>query len=222
VFERHTLRQWPQSFCNRGPINAWNFYRGPGVPSQQSCYGKNRLITCPESEWCQHQYTFCYFAGRGLRATALSMLPASAWRCFGSGFFFRWNISVIFADTFWSLKNFDHLSHSCIKTHHNSVFWPIYSNILTEMTWIFFGHFKIVSVHDRKKKQFWTPAYWKKTVYETYSKLLGSRMVLLTPGSDNSISMVGAKYTAKWRSHFQTKLVQLHVHGKHIYCWSGN
>ena len=48
-----------------------------------------------------------------------------------------------------------------------------------------------------EKKQFWTPAYWKKTVYETYSKLLGSRMVLLTPGSDNSISMVGAKYTAK-------------------------
>jgi len=42
--------------------------------------------------------------------------------CLQTGFLLRWNISVIFAEKFWSLKHFDHLSHSCIKTHHNSVF----------------------------------------------------------------------------------------------------
>ena len=27
----------------------------------------------------------------------------------------------IFCETFWSLKQFSHLSHSCIKTHHKCV-----------------------------------------------------------------------------------------------------
>jgi len=39
--------------------------------------------TCPESEWCHHQYTFCNFAARVLRTTALSMQRASVGRCFG-------------------------------------------------------------------------------------------------------------------------------------------
>jgi len=43
-------------------------------------------------------------------------------------------ICFFFAETFWSLKHFGHLSHSCIKTRRNSVFWPIFSDILTEMT----------------------------------------------------------------------------------------
>jgi len=29
----------------------------------QPCFhGKNQPITCPKSEWCHHQYTFCNFA----------------------------------------------------------------------------------------------------------------------------------------------------------------
>jgi len=46
-------------FCNRGPVCAWRFYRGQGVLSQQCIHGKNRPISCPENEWCRHQYTFC-------------------------------------------------------------------------------------------------------------------------------------------------------------------
>jgi len=33
-----------------------------------------------------------------------------------SQFFFCWNISVIFAETIWSLKHFGHLFHSCINS----------------------------------------------------------------------------------------------------------
>jgi len=57
-------------------------------------------------------------------------------------FFFGWNISFIsVAETFWSLKHFGHLSHSCIKTRHSSVHSPLFSDILTDMTKFFFGHF---------------------------------------------------------------------------------
>jgi len=37
-------------------------------------------------------------------------------------FFIRWSISVIFAEKFWSLKHFGHLSHSGITTRRSSVF----------------------------------------------------------------------------------------------------
>ena len=30
----------------------------------QQCFHKNRPITCPESEWCHHQYTFYNFAAQ--------------------------------------------------------------------------------------------------------------------------------------------------------------
>ena len=63
--------------------------------------------------------------------------------------------SVAFSSTsswpgfLFSLKHFSHLSHSCIKTCHNSVFslyfqtfWPKWLN--------FFLSFKNVSVYDRK------------------------------------------------------------------------
>jgi len=73
----------PQPFCNRGTVDAWQFYRGPGVLSQLCFYGKNRPITCPEGEWCHHQNASCNFAAPGLRTTALNMLRASVWRCFG-------------------------------------------------------------------------------------------------------------------------------------------
>jgi len=32
------------------------------------------------------------------------------------------SLSCFFAETIWSLKHLGHLSHSCIKTRHNSVF----------------------------------------------------------------------------------------------------
>jgi len=51
--------------------------------------------------------------------------------------FFRWDISVIFCWSVLATKHFGHLSHSCIKTCHNSVFQPIFSSILTEMTEFF-------------------------------------------------------------------------------------
>ena len=41
-------------------------------------------------------------------------------------FFFAEIFRSFFDETFWSLKHFDHLSHSYIKTHCNSVFWIIY------------------------------------------------------------------------------------------------
>ena len=37
------------------------------------------------------------------------------------------------AETFWSLRHFVHLSHSYIKTRHNSVHHPVFSHIFTEM-----------------------------------------------------------------------------------------
>jgi len=83
VFERYALKgNGPQPFCNGGPVDAWQFYRDPGVLSQQCFYGKNRPITCPESESCHHQYTFCNFAARVWKTTALS-IRVSVWRCFG-------------------------------------------------------------------------------------------------------------------------------------------
>ena len=36
-------------------------------------------------------------------------------------FFSQRYFGYIFAKTFWSLRYFGHLSHSCIKTHRNSV-----------------------------------------------------------------------------------------------------
>ena len=41
----------------------------------------------------------------------------SGWICF-----FAETFRSFFVETFWSLIHFGHLSHSCIKTHHNSVF----------------------------------------------------------------------------------------------------
>ena len=90
----------PQPFCSHRLVNNWQFYRGPGVLhdgylekhawssttaplhlqyslcTQQCFHGKNRPITCPESEWCHHQYTLCNFAARyqlirGFGTTAL-------------------------------------------------------------------------------------------------------------------------------------------------------
>jgi len=66
-------------------------------------------------------------------------------------FFFAETFRSFFAETFWSLKDFGHLSHSCIKTRCSSNHLPMFSDILSEMT-IIFGHFKIISVYDRKKK----------------------------------------------------------------------
>ena len=41
-----------------------------------------------------------------------------------TSFFFSLKyLSHFFPGTFWPLKHFGHLSHSCIKTHHNSVFF---------------------------------------------------------------------------------------------------
>jgi len=51
------------------------------------------------------------------------------------------HIGQFFAETFWSLRYFGHLSHICIKTCGNSAHQPIFSDILTEMT-IVFVHFK--------------------------------------------------------------------------------
>jgi len=65
--------------------------------------------------------------------------------------FFSETFGSFLAETNWSLKHFGHLSHSCSKTHHNSVHWPLFSDILTEMTnffrsfqkhLLFFVHFK--------------------------------------------------------------------------------
>jgi len=36
--------------------------------------------------------------------------------------FFAETVRSFFVETFWSLKHFGHLSHSCIKTHYHSVF----------------------------------------------------------------------------------------------------
>ena len=52
---------------------------------------------------------------------------------------FRWDISVIFWEKYLPLRRFGYLSHSCIKTPHNSVHQPMFSDIrnLTEMTKFF-------------------------------------------------------------------------------------
>ena len=51
-------------FSQAGLVNAWQFYRDPGVLSQQCFHGKNRPMTCPESERYHHQYTLCIFTAR--------------------------------------------------------------------------------------------------------------------------------------------------------------
>jgi len=71
----YRLQQWSQLFYNRGPVNAWQLYRDSGALYDGSYFatvemklpvwmGKNRSVTCPESEWCHQQYTFCNFAAR--------------------------------------------------------------------------------------------------------------------------------------------------------------
>ena len=66
--------------------------------------------------------------------------------------FFTETFWLFLAETFWSLKNFGHLVHSCIKTCCNSVyglyfqaFWPKWFNFLC--------HFENVSVLWLKKNQ---------------------------------------------------------------------
>ena len=49
-------------------------------------------------------------------------------------FSFAETFRSFFAEAFWSLRNFGHLSHSCIKTRCNSFHLPIISEIPTEMT----------------------------------------------------------------------------------------
>jgi len=39
--------------------------------------------------------------------------------------FFAETFRSFFAETFWSLTYFDHLSHSCVKTHHK-IFFSLY------------------------------------------------------------------------------------------------
>jgi len=51
---------------------------------------------------------------------------------------------------------------------------------------------------------------------ETYSEQLISRMVLLTLGSDNSISKLGAEQIAKSRSHFERSMCS-YMHMKSIF-----
>jgi len=51
-------------------------------------------------------------------------------------------VTVVLEQSFFSLRHsvnfllrhFGHLSHSCIETRRNSSQWPIFSDILTEMT----------------------------------------------------------------------------------------
>jgi len=50
----------PQPSCDRSTLD--NFTAAPGVLSQQCFHGMDRPFTCPESEWCHHQYTFWNFA----------------------------------------------------------------------------------------------------------------------------------------------------------------
>jgi len=63
-FKPGGVAQWFTTFCNRRTVNAWRFYHGLGVLSQQCFHWKNRRIACLESEWCHHQYTFCNLVAR--------------------------------------------------------------------------------------------------------------------------------------------------------------
>jgi len=49
------------------------------------------------------------------------MLRPTIWEPLDLGFSFAETFRSFFAETFLSLKRFDHLSNSCIKTPHNSV-----------------------------------------------------------------------------------------------------
>ena len=66
-----------------------------------------------------------------------------------SCFFFAETFRSFFADTFWSLKHFGHLSHSCVKTCCNSVY-----NLYFQTSWAkWLGHFKKILVYDWNKTQ---------------------------------------------------------------------
>jgi len=68
-------------------------------------------------------------------------------------FLFTETFRSFFAERFWSLKHFGHLSHNCIKTHRNSVFLPVFSNILTEIPQFFRSFRKRLGLCPIKKKQ---------------------------------------------------------------------
>jgi len=58
-----------------------------------------------------------------------------------------------FAETFWLLRCFGHLSHSYVKTCHSSAH---YISLYLQTFWLkwlnFFGNFKNISVYDWKKQ----------------------------------------------------------------------
>ena len=73
---------------------------------------------------------------------ATKLLTAKLHSCYvwvgvWSFFFSLWHFGHFFAETCWSLKHFGHLSHSCIKTRHSSVQYPIFSDIMTKITKFF-------------------------------------------------------------------------------------
>jgi len=65
----------------------------------------------------------------------------------GVCFFFAETFRSFLAETFWSLKHFGNLSHSCVKTRHKSVFTFSFKHS-DRNGFTFFGHFKNVSVYE--------------------------------------------------------------------------
>jgi len=76
-------------------------------------------------------------------------------------FFFRWNISIVFAVTFWSLKHFGHQLAAVLKLTTTVFFAYIFEH--SDRHYYFFcGHFENVSVYNRKKPdaQWYASSQW--------------------------------------------------------------
>jgi len=117
----------------------WNLHANSfrGISSSQDCQLPDYGLRSSLKTWCQNAFNSIH-----------------------EQVFFRWDISVIFAETFWSPKHFGHLSHSCIElavkvfsSLYFQTFWPKLLN--------FFGHFKNISVYDQKMNE-------KKSATETH------------------------------------------------------
>ena len=90
----------------------------PPSPNRTSLFARYQDLSVPW-QWCNFRRRLCIERNNGWRKCLRRSLETH---------------EFIQTLLFFSRRHFGHLSHSCVKTHRNSVHWPIFSDILTEMT----------------------------------------------------------------------------------------
>jgi len=66
-----------------------------------------------------------------------------------------WHSSLFFAETFWLLIHFGHLSHNNVETSCNNMHYAIFSDTVTKLTLFFFGHLNFRSMTEKNSLHLW-------------------------------------------------------------------